>query len=161
MVSFASNTITEWPALARVMAAARPFGPAPITTASYLYDTDIPALFLRRNAAYRALRTNHPRPLRIHRIGAVTLYIVVRIAALCQMFFACDHCRRGSIQITSVCTCALTTPSSAGQRIQGLLPEAILLPVPSETQAEFVNGVIGAHQHLRLGNHPYRPRHRS
>src|SRR6266478_8575092 len=38
IVEFASRTRTEYPARVRVIAAARPFGPDPTTTASYLFD---------------------------------------------------------------------------------------------------------------------------
>jgi hypothetical protein len=38
MVVFASQTSTEHPARASVIAAARPFGPDPTTTASHAYD---------------------------------------------------------------------------------------------------------------------------
>src|SRR6266571_6658465 len=38
MVALASSTSTEHPACARVIAAARPFGPDPTTTASYSID---------------------------------------------------------------------------------------------------------------------------
>src|SRR5579871_3245758 len=97
MLSFASNTTTEWPARARVMAAASPFGPAPITTASYEEDVDI----LNCPDVHDLLTPLLPRT---RRNGRVILYITVRMAALYQMFFACDHCRRGSIQINSICT---------------------------------------------------------
>src|SRR5579859_1325651 len=41
IVSLASYTMTDLPARAMVIAAARPFGPAPITTASYFCFVDI------------------------------------------------------------------------------------------------------------------------
>src|SRR5438445_399763 len=56
IVEFASRTRTEYLTRARVIAAARPFGPDPTTTASYLFDIvrhhhDLEMIWLRISLA--------------------------------------------------------------------------------------------------------------
>src|SRR5579863_8519345 len=72
MVSFASNTITDRPVRAIVMAAARPFGPPPTTTASYVDALTIFVIlcflcFLTLAAPYPAKRRRHSVHGRAHR----------------------------------------------------------------------------------------------
>ena len=70
---------------------------------------------------------------------------------MCQTLRHFDHWRRRSTHTTCVSTSA-ARPKWAASGVQRVLPEAVLLAVAAERQADLVDRVAGAHQHLRLGH---------
>src|SRR5579872_3808908 len=148
MVSLASYTRTERPARAIVMAAARPFGPAPTTIASYFSVVDMLCLHgTPRRASLLsytfAALAPYPTQRGTHSIYRSThggiMPDIFRVYPLnARVYTNCLHVYR------------LIHAHRSRKRLEGVQPEFVFLFIHTETEADFVDGIVGTHQHLGL-----------